>query len=58
MVLAAVRTMRAWQFALLAVVVIVAAGGTYLGYTMVTGTEDSPLEENQQLVPVRRGETT
>ena len=56
MVLAAVRTMRAWQFALLAVVVIVAAGGTYLGYTMVTGTEDSPLEENQQLVPVRRGD--
>ena len=56
MVLAAVRTMRARQFALLAVVVIVAAGGTYLGYTMVTGTEDSPLEENQQLVPVRRGD--
>ena len=56
MVLAAVRTMRAWQFALLAVVVIVAAGGTYLGYTMVTGPEDSPLEENQQLVPVRRGD--
>ena len=56
MVLAAVRTMRAWQFALLAVVVMVAVGGTYLGYTMVTGTEDSPLEENQQLVPVRRGD--
>ena len=52
----ALRTIRAWQAALLAVVVVTMLGATYGGYLLATRDGGGELAEDQQLIPVQRGD--
>ena len=54
--LASFRSIRRWQIIVLIVVLLGAGAGTYLVYSSLTGTESTELEEDQQLIPVQRGD--
>jgi RND family efflux transporter MFP subunit len=54
--LATFRSIRPWQIAVLIVVLLGAGAGTYLLYSSLTGSESTELEEDQQLIPVQRGD--
>ena len=48
--------LKRWRIVALIVVLVVIAGGAFVVYRNATGTESAELEEDQQLVAVRRGE--
>ena len=48
--------LRPWQIATLIAVLIIAAVATYVVYTSVTGTDSIKLTEEQQLIPIQRGD--
>ena len=54
--LAAFRSIRPWQIIVLIVVLLGAGVGTYAIYSSLTGSESTELEEDQQLIPVQRGD--
>ena len=54
--LATLRSIRPWQIAVLIVVLIGAGAGTYAAYSYFTASESTELEEDQQLIPVQRGD--
>ena len=54
--LAAFRSIRPWQVIVLIVVLLGAGVGTYAIYSSLTGSESTELEEDQQLIPVQRGD--
>ena len=49
------KVVKLWQVAVLAALLVGAAGGTYGGYVLVTRSGGDGLGENQQLIPVQRG---
>ena len=51
----ALRILRPWQIAVLAVLML-GAGGTAVGLYLATSNGESALEEGQQIVPVSRGD--
>jgi multidrug resistance efflux pump len=53
--LKAVKILKPWQFGVLFVALVVAAGGAYGGYTLVNGLGQRDLGEDQQLIPVQYG---
>ena len=53
--LRALRTLRPWQIAVLAALLL-GAGGTAIGLYLSTSDGESTLEEGQQIVPVSRGD--
>ena len=55
-VLASFRSIRPWQIIVLIVVLLGAGVGTYAIYSSLTGSESTELEEDQQLIPVQRGD--
>ncbi len=50
------RTLKPWQIFILVVVVLGAAGGAYTVYNLSTPSTTVELEEDQQVVPVQRGD--
>ena len=54
--LASFRSIRPWQIILLIVVLLGAGIGTFAVYSYLTGSESTELEEDQQLIPVQRGD--
>ncbi len=52
----AIKTLQAWQVAVLATTLVVAAGGTYATYAAVTAPKSTGLTATQQLVPVQVGD--
>ena len=56
MIAESIRSLSRWRWAILVVLAAIAAWGTYLGYTIVTDTGVSELEEDQHLIPVRRSD--
>ncbi len=54
--LASVRAIRAWQVIVLVVILLGAGAGTYLAYSFLTVSDSVRLEEDQQLIPVQRGD--
>ena len=48
--------LRRWQIIALVIVLVVIAGGAFVAYRNATSTETAGLEEDQQLVAVRRGD--
>ena len=54
----ALRSLKLWQWAVLAVILAGAIGGVYGGYALTTGSDGAGLEENQQAVPVQYGKLT
>ena len=48
--------LKRWRIVALIVVLVVIAGGAFVVYRNATGTESAELEEDQQLVAVRRGD--
>ena len=52
----AIRGIKAWQMGVLVAVSLLGAGGAYAAYSLVTGSDQPDLEEDQQLVPVTRGD--
>ena len=51
-----VSSLRPWQILILIVALLGAGGGTFGVYLMVTRSGATELEENQQIVPVQRGD--
>jgi len=54
----ALRSLKLWQWVVLAVILAGAIGGVYGGYALSTGSTEAGLEENQQAVPVQYGTLT
>ena len=54
--LASFRSIRPWQIIVLILVLIGAGAVTYAAYSYLTGSESTELEEDQQLIPVQRGD--
>jgi RND family efflux transporter MFP subunit len=54
----ALRSLKLWQWAVLAVILAGAIGGVFGGYALSTGSTGAGLEENQQAVPVQYGTLT
>jgi hypothetical protein len=52
----ALRNVRAWQAGLVVLVIIATLGATYGGYLLTTRDGDDDLGEDQQLIPVQRGD--
>ena len=50
------RAIRAWQLLVLVAVPLIAAAAVYGAYTWTTGEADDGLTEEQQLIPVQRGD--
>ena len=50
------RTVKGWQVAVLAALIVAALGGTYGGYLLVDRDGDAVLGQDQQLIPVQRGD--
>ena len=48
--------LKRWRIVALIAVLVVIAGGAFVVYGNITGTESGELEEDQQLVAVRRGD--
>ncbi len=51
-----VKTLKLWQISLLVAVLVGAAGATYGVYALVTGSGESSMGEDQQLIPVQYGD--
>ena len=47
--------LKVWQIGVLAAVLAIGFGGSYLAYVLLTGSDDSDAGEGRQLVPVTRG---
>ena len=56
LLLGSFNTLKFWQVAVLAGVLIGGAGIAYGGYALVSGSESSGLGENQQFIPVQSGD--
>ena len=54
--LASLRAIRPWQIIVLIVLLLGAGAGTYAAYSYLTGSDSTELEEDQQLIPVQRGD--
>ena len=54
--LEAIKSIKAWQVAVLALATMAALGATYGGYLLLNGTDGAELSEDQQLIPVQRGD--
>ena len=52
------RAIRPWQIPIFMVILVTSAGGTYGTYTWLTGSKQSRLADNQQLIPVQLGNFT
>ena len=52
----ALKSLKGWQIAFLAALLLVAAAATFGVYTLVGGSDSVALDENQQLIPVRAGD--
>ena len=52
----ALRVVKIWQAAVLVTLLVGTAGGTYGGYVLATRSGGDGLGENQQLIPVQRGD--
>ena len=50
-----IKGLRIWQMGLVITVLVGAFGGAYLGVTRVTEADQIPLDDTQQLIPVRLG---
>ena len=50
------RAIRAWQIVVLVAVPLIVAGTVYGAYTWATREADDGLAEDQQLIPVQRGD--
>ena len=51
----ALKTLKLWQLGILLVILVGTAIGSYGVYTMVNGSDQARLEDDQQLIPVQRG---
>ena len=49
------KTLKLWQIGVLVTVLAGAAAATYSAYTLVSGSGQAGLADNQQLIPVQRG---
>ena len=47
--------LRVWQIGVIAAFLVVGFGGSYLAYTVLTGSDGAPSGEHEQLIPVTRG---
>jgi len=47
--------MRGWKKAIVAIIIVSVVGGSYVAYTRIRGTEDSPSFGEGQIVEVQRG---
>ena len=54
--LVALKSIRPWQVATVVGIVVIAAVGSYYGYTLLTAEESAELGEDQRLVAVQRGD--
>ena len=54
--LASLKSIRPWQIIVLVLVLLGAGAGTYVAYSSLTASESAELEEDQQLIPVQRGD--
>ncbi len=54
--LTALGELKAWQVALLAVIVAATGGAMFAAYSLATGSPSDATAENQQLIPVQRGD--
>ena len=54
--MAVLSALRPWQIATLIIILLVTVGATYFVYSRITSEETVELEENQQLIPVQRGD--
>ena len=52
----AFTTLKPWQVVLLLVLIAGTSGATYGAYVLVAGSEGADVAENQQLIPVQRGD--
>ena len=52
----AIKTIKLWQIGVLVGIFVVGIGATYAAYTIVTRSEQPDLGEDQQLIPVTRGD--
>ena len=55
-VIEAIQSIRVWQVAVLVVVILAGAGSAYGAFRVVSDSDEVDLAENQQLVPVQRGD--
>ena len=54
--LAAIRAVKPWQIGLMIAVAVTTGAATYGAYLLATGSEGGGLGEDQQLIPVQRGD--
>ncbi len=54
-VVEALKSLKAWQIGTLAALLVATAAGTFGLYTVLSGSDEAGLGENQQLIPVRAG---
>ena len=54
-ILASLKALKFWQLLAVVIVFVGTGGGVYAAYTFTTDSDSGGLEENQQLVPVQRG---
>ena len=47
--------LKLWQIGVIVAFLVIGFGGSYFAYTALTGSDDAPSGEHQQLIPVTRG---
>ena len=54
--LTSLRKLKLWQAGMLLIVLVGSVWATYIVYTLITSSGDVDLMDNQQLIPVQRGD--